>query len=66
MFLLRGYRYRTYPTDAESQDLAAALPGLKLLHPWLCDVPNQILQQALIDSDKAFQRFFRKEAGYPD
>jgi transposase len=48
------------------QDLAAELPGLKLLHPWLCEVPNQILQQALIDSDKAFQRFFRKEAGFPD
>ena len=34
--------------------------------PWLSRVPSQILQQALRDTDIAFQRFLSGAAGYPD
>jgi transposase len=33
--------------------------------PWLSQVPAQILQQAVKDTDAAFRRFFSGKAGYP-
>jgi putative transposase len=46
------------------------LPGWKDEHPFLADVHSQILQQALIDLDRAYQAFFRRlkdgeDPGYP-
>ena len=35
------------------------------LAPWLADIPSQILQQALRDTDSAYQRFFSGNAKYP-
>ena len=34
-------------------------------YAYLNDCPSQALQQTLKNMDKAFQRFFKKEAGYP-
>ena len=34
-------------------------------YAYLNDYPSQALQQTLKNMDKAFQRFFKKEAGYP-
>ena len=54
-------------------DLIKMLPAWKAEFPWLKDVPNQILQQAVLDSDKAFENFFRtataakgRKFGFPD
>jgi putative transposase len=44
---------------------AADLPELRTLYPWLANVPNQILQQALKNVEKAFQNFFEGRAFYP-
>jgi putative transposase len=41
------------------------LPALKKEFPFFADAPSQCLQQALRDLEEAFQRFFRKDAGYP-
>jgi putative transposase len=38
---------------------------LKAAFPWLKEAPHHCLQQALIDLDAAFKRFFRGEAAYP-
>ena len=37
----------------------------KKKYAYLNDCPSQALQQALINLDKGFKRFFKKEAGYP-
>ena len=37
----------------------------KKKYAYLNDCPSQSLQQTLINLDKGFQRFFKKEAGYP-
>jgi putative transposase len=47
------------------EDCANALPALKAELLWLKQPYSQILQQSLKDLDTAFQRFFKKEAGYP-
>ena len=41
------------------------LSGLKEMLPWLAEAPSQVLQQAMMDLEKAFQRFFDKVADYP-
>jgi putative transposase len=46
-------------------DLANMLPDLKKEHPWLADSNSQSLQSTLRDLDKAFTRFFKKQADYP-
>nr|BAL55740.1 transposase [uncultured Gammaproteobacteria bacterium] len=33
--------------------------------PWMLRVPKRVPQQAIKNLGNAFQRFFRKEAGYP-
>jgi len=43
----------------------ADLPALRAEYPWLAECPNQILQQALNDVDKAYKRFFEGTSGYP-
>lgn len=47
------------------KDCANELPALKSQFGWLKEVHSQVLQQGLKDLDIAFQRFFKKEAGYP-
>lgn len=47
----------------ESQ--AGELPALKAAFPWLAEAPSHCLQQALIDLDSGFKRFFGGSAGCP-
>jgi len=42
------------------------LPKLKAENPWLSEVPSQVLQQSLVDLDKAFTNFFRKTTKFPN
>ena len=44
---------------------ATDLPMLRAELEWLKACPAQILQQALGDVDKAYQRFFEGKGGYP-
>jgi len=41
------------------------LPGLKNDYPWLKEVNSQSLQQANINLDTAFTKFFREKKGFP-
>ena len=54
-------RYPGYPT------LADQLPDMKRSaeYAWLKAAHSQVLQQALIDLNKAYQNFFEKRAGIP-
>ncbi len=45
--------------------LCARLPGLKTLHPWLCEPPAQALQQALKDLCKAWDAKYTSRFGAP-
>jgi putative transposase len=45
--------------------LCAVLTEWKKEFPWLCDTHSQVLQQALKDLEKAFEKFFAKTAGFP-
>lgn len=38
---------------------------LKVDHPWLKDADSQVIQQALMDLDKAYKNFFEGRADYP-
>jgi hypothetical protein len=41
------------------------LAGLKAAAPFLREVPHHCLQEALVDLDRAFARFFAGQAAYP-
>lgn len=41
------------------------LPELKKQYPFLKEPPSQSLQQALLDLDKAYKKFFDGKSGYP-
>jgi putative transposase len=41
------------------------LPGLKEEFPFLREVHSQVLQQALLDLDRAFRSYFEGRAGFP-
>jgi putative transposase len=45
--------------------LKAMLPAWKQEHPWLKDADSQVLQQTVLNLDRAFQNFFAKRARYP-
>lgn len=47
------------------EDQAGELKSCKAEFPWLKEVPSHCLQQALMDLDGAYRRFWRKEAGPP-
>lgn len=46
-------------------DMINILPKMKVYLPWLKEVDSKALQASCSDVDTAFQKFFRKEAGYP-
>ena len=46
-------------------DMINLLPKMKVYLPWLKAVDSRALQASCSDVDTAFQKFFRKEAGYP-
>lgn len=41
------------------------LKGLKTEFPWLKEVNSQSLQDAVLNLEKAYRRFFKKQSGYP-
>ena len=52
-------------------ELQNMLPKLKKKHPWLADSCAQVLQQALVDLDRAFKAFYRRckageKPGFPE
>jgi putative transposase len=48
-----------------SFDQIKAIPALKEQFPYLRDVPNHCLQQAVVDLHKAYKNFFEKRAAFP-
>lgn len=98
MLLLKGLRYRAYPTDAQWPFLRHCAGSVRLTYnlaleqrrmfgrrgrniryegqrnelralkdeaPFLRDVPHHVLQEALVDLDSTYQRFFKGLCGYP-
>jgi putative transposase len=47
------------------EDCANELPALRQEFAWLKASHSQVLQQSLKDLETAYQRFFKKESGYP-
>lgn len=46
-------------------DQVAELKSLKAEFSWIAEAPHHCIQQAIIDVDVAFQRFFKGKAGFP-
>lgn len=60
-----GY-YQDTGTGLTYNDCAVDLTErLKIDHPWLKDADSQVIQQALMDLDKAYKNFFEGRADYP-
>ena len=57
--------HRSTPRRLTAYDQIKELPALKDEAPWLCDVPNHPLQQAVVDLEKAFKNFFNGRASFP-
>lgn len=57
--------HRSNPRRLTAYDQIKELPALKDDVPWLRDVPNHPLQQAVVDLDKAFKNFFDGRASFP-
>ena len=56
---------RSDPQLLTAYDQIKELPALKVEAPWLREVPNHALQQAVVDLQKAFKNFFEGRASYP-
>jgi len=41
------------------------LKALKIEFPWLKEINSQSLQEAVLNLEKAYRRFFKKQSGYP-
>lgn len=60
-----GY-YQDTGTGLTYNDCAVDLTErLKVDHPWLKDADSQVIQQTLMDLDKAYKNFFEGRADYP-
>lgn len=57
--------YRTHKYNLKRKELQTILKQNKKQYPFLKEVPSQPLQEVLFRLDKAYQKFFRKEAKYP-
>lgn len=58
--------YQETGTGLTYNDCATDLTErLKVDHPWLKDADSQVIQQALMDLDKAYKNFFEGRADYP-
>ena len=57
--------HRSNPRRLTAYDQIKELPALKDEAPWLRDVPNHPLQQAVVDLEKAFKNFFDGRASFP-
>jgi putative transposase len=67
MLELRSRSYKEFGFAIGLQDTKTLLSELKSdpETQWLSEIPSQPLQEAVIDLDNAFQKFFRGEAKYP-
>lgn len=64
----REYAYQQWGVSLSSAyDISSQITGLKKLesHSWLKDATTCVLQQKLIDQDKAFNNFFKGRASFP-
>jgi len=57
--------YRRFKKSAGYVNLANQLPKWKRLHLFLAEAPSQVLQQSLMDLDKAYVAFFKGNADFP-
>lgn len=64
-----AYSEFTYLCDEKSdaKEWKAMLPELKKMEEfaWLSEIPSQVLQESVLNLDKAFKRFFKGLGGYP-
>jgi putative transposase len=65
MFALPQMPSKVICKSLSYENCANELPPLKAEWTWLKDSYSQVLQQSLKDLDTAYQRFFKKQAGYP-
>lgn len=64
---VREEYYQETKTGLTYNDCSADLTErLKVDHPWLKEATAQVLQQALMDLDKAYKNFFEGRAAYPN
>ncbi|MDP2216704.1 MAG: IS200/IS605 family element RNA-guided endonuclease TnpB [Methanolobus sp.] len=63
---LKSTVYKDENRSISKNELKKMLPGLKVQYNWLKDVNSQSLQGSIDNLDNAFQKFFRKEANYPN
>ena len=64
----REYAYQQWGVSLSSAyDISSQITGLKKLesHEWLKEATASVLQQKLIDQDKAFDNFFKGRASFP-
>lgn len=53
------------PQPLGHTDVQNMLPGWKVEHPFLSEVPSHCLQAALVDLDAAYKAFFEGRSAYP-
>jgi putative transposase len=62
----RDYAYKNWGVGLNSNDLSRHITQYKKTdYPWLCDATAGVLNQKLIDQDKAFDNFFKGRASFP-
>ena len=62
----RDYAYKNWDVSLNSNDLSRHITQYKKTdYPWLCDATAGVLNQKLIDQDKAFDNFFKGRAKFP-
>ena len=57
--------HRNNPRRLDAYSQINELPAAKAAFAFLAEVPSHVLQQAVIDCDRAFKRFFAGLSGYP-
>lgn len=63
---IRSFAYSEFGLSLTGKDIKDTLPLVKKeIAPWLKDIPSQPLQEAVIDQDQAFERFFKGLGAYP-
>jgi putative transposase len=58
--------YKVYGYSWNLSAYKGLLPNLKEEYPFLNEPPSQSLQQAVINLDKAYKKYFNGKAGYPN
>lgn len=61
-------KIKIYQTEGKSLsrfELNKMIPDLKIEHEWLKEINSQSLQDATLNLDNAFTKFFRKKKGFP-